>query len=324
MSRRAMMARCGSARRPCIVTAVIAVGALFLPGGADGQQPPPQPRAVIVGRVTDTLGTPLPECFVRLEGARAATLCDSVGRFRLPGLGHELTTFEVKRLGYVPGRFSVMVLGDSMQVNIQLVPIALELPPITVTAEGLNPYLVERGFYRRMQEGETALFITPEELERLRPQRVTAVLRDRPGISIIWVDEGGGELVPLLSGRNYCLLNVFVDGVEIVGIYQRSQGIRGGVSTFSQVGQPGAPPPGGSSSVGQDLSLDAFILPHTIAAIEIYPSGPDTPIEFRTANQCGAIVIWTKVGTHSAPADGARIQVSPADTAPGSPARTRS
>jgi len=305
------------------VTAVIAVGALSLPGGADGQQPPPQPRAVIVGRVTDTLGTPLPECFVRLEQARAATLCDSVGRFRLPGVGHEVTTFEVKRLGYVPGRFSVMVLGDSIQVNIQLVPIVLELPPITVTAEGLNPYLVERGFYRRMQEGETALFITPEELERLRPRQVTDVLKGRPSLNITWVDEGGGELVPLLSGRNYCLLNVFVDGIEIPGIYKRSENIRGGVSAFSQVGQAGQPPTGGAASGAPDLSLDAFILPHTIAAIEIYPSGPSTPIEFRSANECGAIVIWTKVGTYS-PAGSARIQLSPADTAPGSSARTPS
>jgi hypothetical protein len=215
----------------------------------------------------------------------------------------------------VPGRFSVMVLGDSIQVTIQLVPIALELPPITVTAEGLNPYLAERGFYRRMQEGETAMFITPEELERLRPRQVTDVLKGRPSLNITWVDEGGGELVPLLSGRNYCLLNVFVDGIEIPGIYGKSQSIRGGVSTFSQVGQAGQLPAGNAAPRLQDLSLDAFILPHTVAAIEIYPSGPNTPIEFRTTNQCGAIVIWTKLGAYS-PAGSARIQLSPSDSAP--------
>ena len=298
--------------RRCTVTVAIGAGVLLLARGAAAQQPAPRSPAVIVGRVTDTLGTPLPQCFVSVEGARAATMCDSVGRFRLPGLGHEVTTFDVKRLGYVPGRFSVIVLGDSMQVSIQLVPVALELAPITVTAEKLDAYLVERGFYRRMQEGETPLYITPQELERLRPPQVTAVLRDRPGINITWVDEGGGELVPLVSGRNYCLLNLFVDGIEIPGIYGKSQSIRGGVSTISQVGRAGQPPPGGAAS-GADLSLDTFVLPSSIAAIEIYPSGPSTPIEFRTTNQCGAIVIWTKLGTW-APSDSARIRVSPADT----------
>jgi hypothetical protein len=318
------MTRCGSVRRPCIVAAVIAVGALFLPGGADGQQPPPQPRSVIVGRVTDTLGTPLPQCFVRLEGARAATLCDSVGRFRLPDLGHEVTTFEVRRIGYRPGRFSVLVLGDSMQVNVQLVPVAIELPPITVTAEGergLNPSLVEHGFYRRLRFGQTSLFVTPEELERLRPQRVTQVLQDRPGIKITWSQERNG-LVPLVQGRNNCPLNVFVDGIEIT-IYNRLGGRRGGVSLSHAAGaQP--PPSEAAPGGGEDLDLDAFILTHTIAAIEIYPSGPNTPIEFRTFNECGAIVIWTKVGPRSAPGDSARIQLSPADTAHGSSARTRS
>jgi len=294
-----------------IVAAATAVGVLFLPGGAGGQQLLPQHRSAIVGRVTDTLGTLLPECFVRLEAARAATMCDSVGRFRLPDVGHDVTTFEVRRLGYVPGRFSVLVLGDSMQVTVQLVPIALELPPITVTAEGLNQSLVEHGFYRRMEWGEPALFVTPEELERLRPQQVTGVLRDRPGINLTWVDEGGGKLVPKVWGRDYCLLNIFVDGIEINGIYYtdpRDLRPRGGVSFPNEEYHAGPQ--------RYDLGLDAFILPQSIAAIEIYPSGPGTPIEFRTTNQCGAIVIWTKVGAPPAPGDSARIRVAPADSGP--------
>jgi len=306
-----------------LVAAAIAVGTLFLPGGADGQQPPSQSRSVIIGWVTDTLGAPLPHCFVRLEGARAATLCDSVGRFRLPGLGHEVTTFEVRRLGYAPGRFSVMVLGDSMQVSVQLVPVATVLPPISVTARGepgLNPSLVEHGFYRRLRFGATAMFITPEELERLRPQRSTQVLQDRPGIKITW-SGGADERVPLVWGRNNCLLNVFVDGLRITGIQDASGTRRGGVS-FS--GAFSRPPERSDLIIVTGVGLDAFIPPHTIAAIEIYPSGPSTPIEFRSANECGAIVIWTKVGTHAAPADSGRIQLSPADTTPGSSPRTRS
>jgi len=80
----------------------------------------------------------------------------------------------------------------------------------------------------------------------------------------------------------------------------------------------GAPGFRGASALSKpvtDLGLDAFLEPRTIAAMEIYPSGPNTPIEFRTTNECGAIVIWTKVGPRPASADSARIQPIPSDGA---------
>jgi len=297
----------------------IAGVAAVLADGATAQEPPRQPVAVIVGRVTDTLGAPLPYCFVRVENAPSAVLCDSTGRFRLAGVSRELTTFEVRRLGYVPGRFTAMVLSDSMAFTIQLVPVATVLRPIRVTAPGapaLSPWLVEHGFYERMRAGVTGMFVTPEELERLKPQRVTQVLQDRPGIKITRTEAVGNEPIPLVWGRNYCLLNVFVDGIEIRGVYDMSEGQRrGGVSFY---GSPGFRRQGANDMPTTRITgmgIDAFLPPHTIAAMEIYSSGPNTPIEFRTTNECGAIVIWTKVGTRPAPGDTLRSRGSPPDSA---------
>jgi len=285
---------------------------------ASAQEPARNPATVIVGRVTDTLGAALPYCFVRVENAPSAVLCDSTGRFRLAGLSRELTTLEVRRLGYVPGRFTAMVLSDSMEFTIQLVPVATVLRPIRVAAlpaPAFNPWLVEHGFYERMRAGVTGMFVTPEELERLRPERVTQVLQDRPGLKISKSEVVGAESIPLVWGRNFCLLNVFVDGIEIRGVYDMNEGKRrGGVSFygspgFRQLGASGMP-----SDRITGLGIDAFIQPHAISAIEIYPSGPNTPIEFRTTNECGAIVIWTKVGTRPAPTDSARGQPTPPDS----------
>lgn len=301
-----------------LLVAIAGVAAV-LADGAKAQEPPRQAGAVIVGRVTDTLGAPLPYCFVRVENAPSAVLCDSTGRFRLAGLSRELTTFEVRRLGYVPGLFTAMVLSDSMQFTIQLVPVATVLRPIGVRAPPApeyTPWLVEHGFYVRMRAGVTGMFVTPEELERLKPQRVTQVLQDRPGIKITRTEAVGNEPIPLVWGRNFCLLNFFVDGIEIRGVYDMNEGRRrGGVSFY---GSPGFRSQGAvdmPTTRITGMGPDAFLPPHTIAAMEIYPSGPNTPIEFRTTNECGAIVIWTKVGTRPAPADSARMQPIPSDSA---------
>jgi hypothetical protein len=294
--------------------------ATVAPDRAAAQEPARQPDAVITGRVTDTLGAPLPYCFVRLENAPSAVLCDSTGRFRLAGARRQLTTFEVRRLGYVPGRFTAMVLSDSMQFAIQLVPVATVLRPIGVTTPAAPPYtpwLAEHGFYERMRSGFTGMFITPEELERLKPQRVTQVLQDRPGIKITRTEAVGSEPIPLVWGRNYCLLNVFVDGIEIRGVYDMNEGKRrGGVSFY---GSPGFRRQGANdmpTSRITGMGLDAFLPPHTVAAMEIYPSGANLPIEFRTTNECGAIVIWTKVGTRPPSADSAGTQPSPGNQGP--------
>jgi hypothetical protein len=302
-----------------LLTGSAAVIAL-LADRADPQQPPAQPAAVIVGRVTDTLGAPLPYCFVRLESAPSAVLCDSAGRFRLAGVSRELTTFEVRRLGYVPGRFTAMVLSDSMEFALQLVPVATVLRPIGVTAPAAPPYdpwLLERGFYERMRAGVTGMFITPEELARLKPQRVTHILEDRPGLRITYSGGGAGQYrTPLLWGRGYCLLNVFVDGIELQGIYASDEMVRRGGVEF--VGSPGwRNLPGLAARALSPITgvgIDAFLQPSEIAAMEVYPSGPTTPIEFRSANGCGAIVIWTKVGTRPSSTDSARAQPTPPDS----------
>ncbi len=313
--------RADAARRSCIAVGAFAAGCSILAAGAAAQEPSRQPDAIIVGRVTDTLGAPLPFCFVRLENAPSAMLCDSTGRFRLTGLSHDLMTFEVRRLGYVPGRFTAMVVSDSMQFTIQLAPVPTILRPIRVTAPAapdFSPWLSERGFYRRMREGLTGMFITPEELDRLKPERVTQVLQDRPGLKITRSEAVGGESIPLVWGRNFCLLNVFVDGIEIRGVYDMNEGRRrGGVSFFGSPGfrQLGAVGASGMPTTRiEGLGIDVFIQPHAIAAIEIYPSGPLTPIEFRTTNECGAIVIWTKIGTRPASGDSARVRPVPPDT----------
>jgi hypothetical protein len=302
-----------AALRACCLAAAIASLTSSLERGASAQQPFPsaQAGATIIGQVTDTLGSPLPHCLVRLEDAASAVLCDSAGTFRLSGLSHAATTFEVRRLGYTPGRFTVVVPGDSMRVTVQLVEMPALLAPISITAPGHSPWLESHGFYDRLRANISGTFITPEEFQALRVQRVTQALAGRPAVKII---ASGPVAVPWdVTGR--CLLNVFVDGLEI-NLYDVASGTRrGGVSFMGAWGKisPGGEGPS-ASSLKRSLGIDGFIQPSMVQAIEIYPSGPQTPIEFRASNECGAIVIWTKVG--SRPAAPAAPDSSPTSSAP--------
>ena len=258
----------------------------FVPRAVTAQIPRGVATATIAGRVTDTLGSPLPFCFAASPSAGAAVLCDDSGYFRLPGLPSGRVELSVRRLGYRPGEFTLQLLPEStLNVIVQLVPLPTELGPINVTAEGLYRSLAEAGFYERLRMreiGSAGIFITPEEFEALRPSRVTDVLQARPSVQLVY----NGQLAVPWGRYGRCLLNVYVDGLEIRNLYEMPAGRS---SDHIWMGEPVVV---GGRVTG--IGIDGFIKPEAVLAMEIYPSATSTPIRFRSANSCGAIVIWTK------------------------------
>ncbi len=258
-----------------------------------------QQRFAITGTVTDTAGAALPYCYVRLGGAQGSILCDREGRFRLSDATFGTNTIEVRRLGYVPARFTVDVEDTVLDVTIQLTPLPTQLQPVTVTATELNQSLAAEGFYERMRQREmgvgSGVFITPQEIEQLRPQHVTQLLSDRPAVKMGYT----GELAIPWDRNGDCILNVFLDGIEVKNVYgtpeNSIQGQRIGRGFGSRTGR-----------VLPDritgLGIDGLVGPEQVAAIEIYPSGPGVPQQFQVFGSCGAIVIWTKRGAPPAAA----------------------
>lgn len=259
-----------------------------------GQDAPRQASPAIQGAVTDTSGTPLPYCYVRLAAAQSSILCDQAGRFLLLDVRPGRNAIEVRRLGYVPGQFTVEVPDSGLVVAIQLVPLPTLLQPVTVTAPGgLTPSLVENGFYERMGlRTGTGSYITPQEIERLHPQHTTQLLSDRPALKMGYT----GRFAVPWDRNGDCIMNTFVDGIEIKNLYGTDTGQRTGrrlplMSSLTQY-RPPAPVEG--------IGIDDFISPDAVAAIEIYPSGPGVPQQFQVFGSCGAIVIWTKRGAPAA------------------------
>ncbi len=270
-----------------LAVAVLACGAIVATP-LQGQQPGRPRQGAIEGTVTDTLGAPLSLAYVRRAGAPSAVLCDDSGRFRLTDVEPGFNVIEVRRLGYVPGTFSVAVPVESaLFVVVQLTPVPPVLDPVIVTEERLSPSLVERGFYERLRlrrlGAGAGTFITPEDLAARRPSRVTDALRGISGLEI----RNHSDLAVPWGRTGQCIMSVWVDGVQIRDLYQFSA-----ETPAERMGMVWSGPGGRVKGTG----IDGFIKPNEVKAIEVYPSGPGTPPQFvALTGTCGAIVIWTRV-----------------------------
>jgi hypothetical protein len=240
------------------------------------------------GVVVDTAGRPIASAQVTILHTMFTQLTDSAGKFQLRRLAAGETRFSVRRLGYYPGDFDVMLPADSaLIVTIHLTPAAILVDSILTDAPRGDMGLDAVGFSERMLQrkigGGNSTFITEEDIERRHPDRPSDLLITVPGVRLAYERD---TAIP--RGRGGCLMNVWVDGHFMNPyLYPALSGGAGG--TFARGGETAR------STVGHGDGLDALIGPHEIAGIEIYPSPSEVPFRFDVMNSgCGAIIIWTK------------------------------
>ncbi len=250
-------------------------------------------RGSLVGLVRDTSGQPLPLVLVTvaLETPRTG-LTDSAGAYRLDGIPPGIHRVTFRRVGFVQAEFSLLVDPDeSQRVTIELVAASVPIDSITVTGRTSYPDLQISGFYERSRQAREGAgvgrFITPEEMDLLRPMPRTTRVVETAGVRLLQTEGGliqwpvgrsnmildGGQKTFLMGP---CQMAVFVDGIEV------------DIGTYHDVYRRRWAGPG----------LDAFVHPTEIRAIEIYLSASGTPVQFQSVRNamCGSIVIWTKAG----------------------------
>jgi hypothetical protein len=168
----------------------------------------------------------------------------------------------------------VVLSADAVAtVDIALRARVTKLAAVNVTATAVRARLAP--FYDRMRDSERGInhgyFITPEDMERRRPTLITNMLE---GLNGIHVERWPGSTDPknvivrgaLREAGGYCVMTVYLDGVRV-------QGIAGG---------------------GHE-SINLFIHPTTVLAIEVYPRPVSAPPQYQSLNgTCGVVLIWTK------------------------------
>ena len=205
---------------------------------------------------------PLANARVTVWGSGLEVRSGSDGRFALSGLPTGSYILETVAIGYQPSREVVELRPDAaITVNTRLERL-LTLDTVQVRAlrrRILGPSVA--GFEERRQRG-FGKFLGPDELDRRVASQASDLFRMIPGVRV--VPGFGGDRV-LLRGdfRGSCVPTMFLDGMRLLDM--------GGVN-----------------------SINSYVSPMEIRAVEVYVSGAATPPEFSNGlSTCGSIVIWT-------------------------------
>ena len=218
------------------------------------------------GKVVNKAGAPVSGARVSLLGGGASTTTRAGGDFSLDSLPAGTQAITVRHLGYAPKEVTVELSSRTpARVNVELGAYVPELAPVEVVSQ-MDQGLDRVGFSGRKRGGAGGYFITPQMIENRKAAQFTDLLTTAPGIRIQG-DMGHMYITSTRAvGRAGCV-TVYVDG-----------------SQWQQL-QPG--------------DLDGFVRPEEAAAIEVYPAGAATPVEFQTSGgDCAAVVIWTKLNVN--------------------------
>jgi hypothetical protein len=137
------------------------------------------------------------------------------------------------------------------------------LTPIIVTASNRKTSSKLGGFQQRQQHHTFGTFITRDVIDQRKAMRVSDVLSTVPGLVFSPSARGFGLDVRTTEG---CRPTVYLDGI-------RYPLLRG-------------------------ETIDEIVDPSILEGIEVYPHAAEVPPEFQgPGTNCGAIILWTRVGT---------------------------
>jgi len=214
---------------------------------------------VVRGRVLDAANAPIAGARVSSEDDGAVTLSGADGSFGLGGLRPGTRGVVVRRLGFEPVVVPVEVgSGAGRLVEVKLTKFIPVLETVRVSA--LREHgLQQVGFASRKTLG-AGRYLSPDEIARRNPPRLTDLLRMIPSFRIGTTSSGQ----PYVTGRLGDCVRYYVDG-----------------HLWADAG--GTP--------------DDFVSGAELGALEVYgalSSPPEFTTSGRDGKRCASVVVWTK------------------------------
>ena len=225
-------------------------------------------KGTVRGAVISLGGNPISGARVEAPMWSVAALTRADGTFNLDGVPTGTQALIVRHLGFDVTRLTVNVTRrQPVEVRVTLGPSLNVLDPVLVTARR-NYALDKSGFTARRRSGWGKYF-TSTDIEKRSPQLLSDVLTAVPGIRVDHRPGGAtispNEMTTILSGGRPGACPAFwVDG------------------TLWRSIEPG--------------DIDQFVSPREIAGLEVYKPR-ETPVQFRTMDDCLTIVVWTQPPT---------------------------
>lgn len=213
----------------------------------------------VVGRVVDhENGKPLSGATVGIRDTDIVTITDNSGSFVLSNVPAGLQALEAELIGYETRVAQIRVVSrETVETEVALASEPISLPPLEVTVR--SGRLESVGFYTRRDDfGTQGRFITIDDIERRRPQVLTDMFYNQPGLKVEYL--GAGRRRVFVSRGNTCTPMFWVDGI-----------------------------------LNDNTDFD-IVRPEVIEGVEIY-IGANVPLQFhRAVSDCGVIAVWTKRG----------------------------
>jgi hypothetical protein len=237
-------------------------------------------------RVVSTQGTPVPFATVWIEGGNAR-IADSTGTVAIGNVNPGTVKVESRRMGFVPFKGTFTVHDTTRLLTVRLEPTVNQIAAVNIIEKKLVP-LGLQGFYRRALDRQNGAgsgwFIGPEEIERRQPNLATDVMREFPGLQFRR-DVAKGAVVAV--DRMGCEATVVVDG-SVINPHpgKKSQSLSSGMATAGGRWDP--------ATAQNSVSVDSWVSPEGLAAVEFYKRGANIPMELQGNDMsCGMLVIWT-------------------------------
>jgi hypothetical protein len=201
---------------------------------------------------------------------------DGFGYFAFPNVREGVYELLVSHIAYGTRRDSIeIVRGQLYDLELRLSMQPIELEPLVVEAVRwqVSPRLW--GFYERADYGQGS-YITRDEIERRQPLRVTHLIAEVPGLSIV-NRPGPSDYIVLNRYKHFdpsgrpgpCFPVLYLDGFRLRG-----------------------------------ASFDDLVFPSDVEGVEVYKGLAEYPGEFASPDAlCGVIAVWTRSAPSSDIAD---------------------
>jgi hypothetical protein len=226
----------------------------------------PVAARIVRGVVVDSGSRPVRDVRISARGL-AAVATDDLGRFRVQLAAREAVALDLRRLGFMPARYSLAPGGDTALV-ITMLPAVQQLAAVEVSDRALGSARLA-GFEQRLRDRGHATtdgyFVTRADIERRKPDLTTSLLTAIPGMRVLRI------------------------GLSDYGVFGISRDSRGGAPCPATIYLDGQRMP--------DMAIDAVVQPLDIAGIEVYPSANAAPAQYQNLNGgCAVVLIWRRGG----------------------------
>ena len=214
--------------------------------------------AILSGWVRTEDGVPVSGARVKILESEVVAITNDEGAFQLAGIPGGTQTLDTRAIGFVPDERPVDLTDRRLPIVIGLLTVRRFLDTVHVRAASQTLTSLV-GFDDRRRNG-AGQFFTANDIERFHPLELTDVLRHAPGVSLS-VDNQHNVRIRMRGDMESCTPAIFLDGKHLINWELRD--------------------------------LNGLVEPETVGAMEVYTPGM-TPVEFRTKQGCGTILLWTR------------------------------